>query len=118
MTTDLVGEATNGVNANSSAAIELSPALNAASVLPENIRKKLMAIKSPVHEISHVYSYNSGAGGIMNYRVDALVVNKTQIFAVKAKQEIHLYAGESESSAASRLNSAPWNLEMIYEKFA
>jgi hypothetical protein len=110
----------NGASNSSSgiAGITLSDKLQNANVLPENIRKKLMAIKSPWYEDSHIYSRNTGAGGFMNYRVDAIVVNSTQVFAVKAIQQIDLFAGESESAATKRINTAPWNVEMVYEKFA
>lgn len=105
-------------SSSSIAGIKLSNKLQQASVLPENIRKKLMAVKSPWHEEAHVYSRNTGEGGYMNYRVDAIVVNATQVFAVKAIQQIDLLPGESENAALKRINTALWNIEMVYEKFA
>jgi hypothetical protein len=107
-----------GSNLNSNTGIELSEKLSSASILPESLRKKLIAVKSPWHEHSSVYSNNSGPGGVFNYVVHAFTANATQVFALQAIQQIQVFVGESEEQSAQRLNSAPWSVEMVYEKFA
>lgn len=98
--------------------IELSRALSNANVLPESLRKKLFSIKTPRHEDSHIYSYYGGVGEKFNHRVDAITVNSTSIFAIKAVQEVQNYAGESVEATKKRLSASPWSVEMVYERFA
>lgn len=115
---DLASKTPSSAASNSASGITLSDKLKNAEVLPESLRKKLNAIKSPKHENSNIYSFGGGPGSKFNHRVDAIVVNATQIFAVKAVQEIEHYSGESEAAARQRLSLSPWSVEMIYEKFA
>jgi hypothetical protein len=98
--------------------LELSSELSHASVLPESLRKKLVAIKTPWYQHSSIYSNNGGPGGVHKYVVHAITANATQIFALHAIQQIQVFVGESESQSAQRLNTAPWSVEMVYEKFA
>jgi len=100
------------------AGIELSEALSSAEMLPETIRKKLYAIKTPWHEVASAVRYMGGPGDKASYQVSAITVNASQVFALKATQEIDVFAGESETAASKRLNLSTWNVEMVYEKFA
>lgn len=100
------------------AGIKLSAELSHAEVLPESLRRRLVAIKSPKHQESHIYSSGGEPGSTFDHRVDAIVVNSTQIFALKASQQIDCFAGESQTAARQRLSMSPWTVEMVYEKFA
>ena len=122
MTDSLSSSPTSGLESSSSgsvaAGITLSEELSNAEMLPESLRKKLHAIKTPWYEVASAVRYIGSPGEIASYKVVAITSNASQVFALSAIQEVKVFAGESETAISQRLKNANWNIEMVYEKFA
>jgi hypothetical protein len=108
----------SGSGGSAPAGITLSEELSSAEMLPERLRKKLHAIKTPWHEVASAVRYSGSPGENASYKVVAITSNASQVFALSAIQEVTVFVGESESAISQRLKNANWNIEMVYEKFA